>query len=227
MTKTKIKKPESALQTGERPGLVGYISLAIFLVVFSGVFKDLSGWCALDFTGMAGKFGTIGDTGANLLGSGGTGAKEGFLSALGNVPTVMFAMGLVELVTHYRGLLAAKVIFTPILKPILGIPGSAGMTFVASLNSSDAAAAMTRDLYDNQLITQNQRTIFATYQFAGSATITNTVTCIAMVPMVKFSLLAYIGIILVMKFLAANLMRLILSAGAKKEKPDADSQAQA
>lgn len=196
----------------ENPGIVGFVALALFVIVFSGVFRGKGPWQALDFSSMAGKYGAVGE-GLTWLGKGGVGAREGFLSAFGNIPTVMFALGLVYLTQHYKGLEAARVIFTPLLKPLIGIPGEAGLTFVTSLNSSDAAAVMTRDLFDKGLLTNNQRTIFASFQFAGSGTIINTFVCAAMVPMLSVSPLLCLGVILVMKFIGANLVRLILHRG--------------
>lgn len=39
----------------------------------------------------------------------------------------MLAMGLIEVVEHYGGLKAAQKLMTPILRPILGIPGICGI----------------------------------------------------------------------------------------------------
>ena len=51
----------------------------------------------------------------------------------------MLAMGLIEVVEHYGGLKAAQKLMTPILRPILGIPGICGIALVSSLQSTDAA----------------------------------------------------------------------------------------
>ncbi len=57
--------------------------------------------------------------------------------------------------------------------------------FVSSFNGSDVAAIMTRDLYEAGDITDDQRTIFVSYQYAASACITNnTINCGA--PIIAF-----------------------------------------
>ncbi|MGO0916400.1 hypothetical protein ACTPEM_25205, partial [Clostridioides difficile] len=40
----------------------------------------------------------------------------------------------------------------PLLKPLLGLPGFAGLTLIASLQSTDAAASMTKELKDDGYI---------------------------------------------------------------------------
>ena len=129
-------------------------------------------------------------------------------------------MGLVALVTKYKGLLAAKVLFTPLLRPLLGIPGEAGLTFVTSLNSSDAGAAMTSDLETRVYLTENERTTFVAFQYAGSGAIVNTIAAAAMAPMMVVSPLGLLLVVIVMKFVAGNFVRILLASGyeGKKDK---------
>jgi nucleoside recognition membrane protein YjiH len=220
MEEKKNNHNDQKLLANEKPGIVGFVALILFLVMFSGVLKNIPGWQALDFTCMLGNYGTVGETGANWLGTGGTGAREGFLSAFGNLPTIMLAMGLVALVTKYKGLLAAKVLFTPLLRPLLGIPGEAGLTFVTSLNSSDAGAAMTSDLATRGYLTENERTTFVAFQYAGSGAIVNTIAAAAMAPMMVVSPLGLLLVVIVMKFVAGNFVRILLASGyeGKKDK---------
>ena len=61
-------------------GVGAYIALIICIVLYSGIFKDAEGALrGLDFNNWLGKFGTIGDTGKNFLGSGGVGARHALL----------------------------------------------------------------------------------------------------------------------------------------------------
>lgn len=197
----------------------GYLSLFVLIVLFSGVFKDSQGFLkALDFANLTGSFGTIVD-GVDFMGKGGTGAKDGFLFALTLIPTVCFAVGLIDVVESMGGMKAASKIFNPLLRPLLGIPGIAGIAFVSSFTSSDVASIMTKELFESGEITDDERTIFVAYQYAGSAVILNTINTQA--PLLPIALLALGPIILIeifCKILGANLVRLIIGVRNKKNK---------
>ena len=93
----------------EKVGPGAYIALLAALVFFSGIFYKIDGykWLgALDFTTLAGAFGQI--SGKTFVGSGGIGARSGFLFALSLVPTVMLALGILEIVTYYGAIRAAR-----------------------------------------------------------------------------------------------------------------------
>ncbi|OJT79965.1 hypothetical protein BM531_05580, partial [Clostridioides difficile] len=150
---------------------------------------------------------------------GGTGAKDGFLFALTLIPTVCFAVGLIDVVESMGGMKAASKIFNPLLRPLLGIPGIAGIAFVSSFTSSDVASIMTKELFESGEITDDERTIFVAYQYAGSAVILNTINTQA--PLLPIALLALGPIILIeifCKILGANLVRLIIGVRNKKNK---------
>ena len=154
----------------------------------------------------------------NFQGQGGTGAKEGFLFALTLIPTVCLAVGFVDTVEHLGALKAAAKLFNPILRPILGIPGVAGVAFVSSFTSSDVAAFMTRELYESGRMTDEERAIFVAYQYAGSAVVLNTINTQA--PLLPLILLAIGPVILIevfCKLLGANLMRLYIMLVGKRE----------
>ncbi|WP_331475620.1 nucleoside recognition domain-containing protein [Clostridioides difficile] len=153
------------------------------------------------------------------MGKGGTGAKDGFLFALTLIPTVCFAVGLIDVVESMGGMKAASKIFNPLLRPLLGIPGIAGIAFVSSFTSSDVASIMTKELFESGEITDDERTIFVAYQYAGSAVILNTINTQA--PLLPIALLALGPIILIeifCKILGANLVRLIIGVRNKKNK---------
>ena len=67
----------------EKVGVGAWIALIVLILILSGAFRTMDGPIkVLDFTNLSGAFGTIGDTGANLIGSGGTGAKDDFMARL-------------------------------------------------------------------------------------------------------------------------------------------------
>lgn len=197
----------------------GYVSLAVLVILFSGIFSSSDNFlAAFDFSKLSGSFGEVVE-GVTFTGKGGSGAKDGFLTALTLIPSVCFALGLINIVEYLGGMEAAAKIFNPLLKPILGIPGITGIAFVSSFTSSDVASVMTRDLYDEGLITDDERTIFVSYQYAASAVILNTINLMS--PLLAIAPLAIGPIILVQffcKLVGANIVRIYLKFYNRKNK---------
>lgn len=198
----------------------GWVSLFIMCCLFSGLFANIKGPFSflriLDLNVLAGNFGTIANK-VNFMGTGGSGARDGFMFTLSLIPTIILAMGILEIVVKYGGMLACQKLFGPILKVIMGIPGSAGLAFVNSLNGSDVAAVLTRELYDDKLITDDERTIFVAYQYAGSAPIGNMIATQApLLPIVVIAMGPLILLIILCKFIGANLVRIYLKYSSKR-----------
>ncbi|HBQ2314749.1 TPA: hypothetical protein L7O79_005432, partial [Klebsiella variicola] len=155
MSENKTLERSSDDATNEwRVGPGAWISLVVVLLVFSGLLFKVEGmaWLgAFDFTTLGGAFGTMKTPETNtFIGSGGISAKAGFLFALSLVPTVMLALGLLEIFTHYGAIRAAHKLLTPLLRPLLGIPGYTGLALITDLQSTDAGAALTKELYDSK-----------------------------------------------------------------------------
>lgn len=195
----------------------GWLSLIFLIVSFSGIFmKAEAPWRALDFQVMVGKFGMIAP-GVNFMGKGGIGAQQGFLFAITLIPTVMLALGLIQVAESMGALNAANKLFRPLLRPLMGLPGTAGIAFISSITSSDAGAVMTKDLYENSHITDDERTIFVSYQYAGSAPVTNTIgTGAPLLPISVLPVGVVILIIITVKIIGANLVRLYLRSRSAK-----------
>ena len=133
------------------------------------------------------------------------------------IPAVMFFCGLLAVFEQLGAYKASEILFRPLLRPLLGIPGKCGIAFISSFTGSDVAAVMTRDLYEEGSITDDERTIFVAYQYAGSACINNTITGGA--PLVAISPVALGPCILIMvfcKIIGANIVRIILRLSGKK-----------
>lgn len=212
--------PDNTLLTKPRVTVKNWIALIFLVVILSGIFQRSTGPLqVLDFTNLSGKFGVIGDTGANFIGKGGSGAKDGFMAGLNLIPAVMFFCGLLNVFQELGAFEAASIVFNPILKPLMGIPGTAGVAFISSFTGSDVAAVMTRELVDNGEMTDEERTIFTSYQYAGSAVINNTITGGA--PLLAISPIA-LGPIIVIQFvckvIGANIVRIVLKVSGKKHK---------
>lgn len=197
-----------------------WVSLLFLIVLLSGVFENIEGTFgflkALDYQNLTGSFGEVVE-GMTFAGQGGSGAKEGFITALTLIPGIIFVMGVIDVVEEMGAFEAAKKVFSPILMPLLGIPGACGIAFVSSFTSSDVGAIMTRQLYESGEITDNQRSIFAGYQYTASAVIANTIsTQAALLPIIVLPVGAVIGLLFIFKLLAGNLIRVFLNRKSKK-----------
>ena len=198
----------------------GYAALIIVIVFFSGVFASQKGWLsALDFNTINGKFGTMKDAAkATYQGQGGMGARDGFMFALGIVPGVMLALGIVEVCDHLGGLRAAQKLLTPLLRPLLGIPGICGLALVSSLQSSDAGGGMTKALRDQDYINEKERTTFAQFQLTAGGLITNFFSIgSAIFSFITVPIILPLAMIFIGKIVAANLMRLYLTLVVKED----------
>lgn len=191
-------------------GIVGYIALLFAIVFFSGIFQHSQGALrALDFTNLLGTFGKI--QGVEFRGSGGTSARDGFLFAFTLFPAVMLALGTINVVDHLGGLRAAQKLLSPILRPVMGIPGIAGLGLVSSLQSTDAGAAMTKALSDAGHITEKEKVVFAAFQFSFGAPITNYYSSgVALFPMLVLPIGVPLLVGLIFKVIGANIIRFYL-----------------
>lgn len=159
---------------------------------------------------LSGSFGRIAEE-FTFLGKGGSGARYGFLFALSLIPGIMLALGVVEVAERLQALRAAERLLTPLLKPLLGLPGEAGLALISSLQSSDAGAVMTRDLYDKGLINEKEKTLFTAFQFSSASSITVYLSMGSVLfPFLTVPHLLPLGVILFYKVVGTNLMRLYL-----------------
>lgn len=213
-------------QAQTKAGISGYISLFFAIVFFSGLCASQEWWGIFDFTTLNGAFGKVvtgvvdGSTKMGTFrGVGGSGAIDGFMFALTLVPTVMFALAMITIFEHYGALKAATSLLTPVLRPLMGIPGSATLALIASLQSTDGGAALTRQLKDSGALTEKEVNIFSAFQMTADAAITNFFSSGAVLftlvaadgsKAVPVSIGLCLGVILLGKLFAVNLMRLML-----------------
>lgn len=214
-----------------------YLALAFAVVFFSGLLQSNQWYGIFDFTTLNGSFGevvySVNETPdgvetatTSMRGKGGNGARDGFLFALTLIPTVMFALGMINVLEHYGALDAARKLLTPLLRPIMNIPGSAGLALIASLQSTDAGAAMTRQLKDEGALTPRETDVFTMFQFSAGASIVNffssgavlfTLTLSDGSLAVASSMGLAVGIMFIFKFVGANLFRIYLNITEGRE----------
>ncbi|ECK5039091.1 hypothetical protein ACEU8Z_001011 [Salmonella enterica] len=193
----------------EKVGIKGYLAFFLTIIFFSGMFSGSDGWWRVfDFTVLNGSFGHVAST-QTFRGAGGAGAKDGFLFALELAPSVILSLGIIAITDGLGGLRAAQQLMTPILKPLLGIPGICSLALIANLQNTDAAAGMTKELAQEGEITERDKVIFAAWQTSGSAIITNYFSSgVAVFAFLGTSVIIPLLIILLFKFIGANLLRI-------------------
>ena len=175
-------------------------------------------------------------TTGNFSGEGGVGARQGFMFALTLAPTTLFAMGIIAVLEHYGALEAMRRLLQRTLKWLMGIPGDTGLAMIASFQSTDAGAALTRSLYDQGQLSTRERDIFTMFQFSAGATITNflgsgaallaltSVAADGTTQGVPTTIGICFAVLFFFKFFGANLMRLYLNFADRKPQAPAENQ---
>ena len=206
-------------------GIGAYIALAVAILFFSGLFMKVEGmkWLsAFDFTTLGGTFGTMKDPAKNtFIGAGGVSAKAGFLFALSLAPTVMLALGCLEVLTHYGAIRAAHKLLTPLLHPLLSLPGKTGLALITDLQSTDAGAALTKELYDEGEITKKELTIMGAWQYSGAGLINNYFAIgSALFSVLKLPIILPLLLMFGLKFAGGMFVRFVLNTVYKEDFKD-------
>ena len=207
--------------TSLKVGWLGYAAFFLAILMFSGVFSSSDGWLrALDFNTLNGSFGKIegAEHAFTFRGAGGTGARDGFIFAIELMPAVILALGFVNVIDGLGGLRAAQKLMTPILRPLLGVPGICMLANIANMHSTDAAAGMVKELVDAGEMTDAERSVVISYQTSASAFITNYFSSGAAVfSFMVAPIILPIIVMLIFKVVGANIMRLYLKMVYRKE----------
>lgn len=201
---------------------IGYIALVLGIIMFSGVMTNnptfLKFW---DYSNLTGKFGALGESVKNIQGSGGSGARDGFMYAMTVWPSISLALALINVIEGMDGLKAGQRLLNPLLKPLLGIPGWCSLALVAGLTAStDAGTVLTLDLVENDLVNERELSIFGCFNFVASGYIGSALTLAG--TYVPYLNEYGIGLWLVLlvgvlgKFLAGNMMRLYITLTSRK-----------
>lgn len=244
-------KQQTPVTVEEEKVTIGcYISLALAITFFSGALAGTAHFYSfLDFQtlmGSAGKLvtnvseaadGTIVTKMGTFRGTGGSGALDAFVMGISMVlPGVMLAIGMITVFEHYGALKAAKKLLTPVLRFLIGVPGTATLAMVACLQSTDGGAALTRQLKDSGALTEREVNIFAAFQMTGCAPVTNFITFSALVfalqnadgsPALPITMGTGLAVLLGSKFVGANLMRVLLALADKRQSAKDAKEAQA
>lgn len=211
----------------EKTGILAYLSFAFIFLFFSGIFRGAKAPLSLlDLSTYQGVFGTIVE-GAKpgFVGEGGTGLSNLFTTILTIAPPIMFCMGVLEVVEYYGGLRVAGKLLTPILKPLMGVPGEAGVVLITNLQSSDSSAALVKGLEDGRLIDKKQRRILLAFVMAGPALLGMMVSYgVLLYPYLPAGSGMIIVTVLIAKVLTANIVRFSMGRSIGKKNKKADEQ---
>ena len=196
----------------------GYVALFLILVSLTGVFRNSNTiLSAIDYQNMLGQFGTIAESdeiagvavAGNFQGTGGYGVRDGFLLGFAIAPAIILVYGMIKLYEDLKGPQAAEIIFNPILKPLMGLPGAAALPVISALTSGDAAIGIAKDLYLEGVLSRQQQIILTTFIFSAAAILVNLPIFITPVESyLTVSVSVILVVILVMKLIAVNLLRL-------------------
>lgn len=215
---------ENILTTSEKvtANKGSYLALIFAILFFSGLLYKVDGlsWLgAFDFTTLGGSFGTMKDPASNtFLGAGGLSAKAGFLFALSLTPTVMLALGVLEIFTHYGAIRAAHKLLTPLLKPLMGLPGRCGLALITDLQSTDAGAALTKEMYDQKQVTKKDIVVMSAWQYSGAGLINNYFAIgSALFASMTLPIIIPLALMFVLKFVGAAITRFVLNSVYKKD----------
>ena len=224
-TAKSARRQEAERLLGGKVGIGAYIALIAAIIFFSGILMKVDGmkWLsAFDYTTLIGKYGTMKvPEKATWLGMGGFSARQGFLFALSLAPSVMLALGVIEVLAQYGAIRAAHKLMTPLLKPILGLPGLTGLALITDLQSTDAGAAQTKELFDEGLINDKEHTIMTAWQYSGAGMISNYfATGSAVFAALTVPVILPLGIIFVMKFVGGAFVRFMLNTVYGKDFAD-------
>lgn len=204
----------------------GYVALGFALLFFSGIFMKADGALrVLDYSNIIGEFGKLGilnegagKLAANFRGMGGSGPKDAFLYAFTIAPQIMFALGIVKIIENYGGLLAAQKLLTPLMRVLFGQPGFCALPIIAGLQNSDTGASMIKQMRDEKMISEREKLIFIAFHFAAPALIVNYFAIGSMAfPYLNISIIIPLVVVMVSKFVGANLFRFFIVNRLLKE----------
>lgn len=104
------------------------------------------------------------------------------------------------------------------MTPLSGIPGRTGLAFITDLLSTDAGAALTKELYDNKQVTKKDVVIMAAWQYSGAGLINNDFSIgSALFASLATPVLVPLVLMFVLKFFGGAFVRLMLNTVYKRD----------
>lgn len=206
-----------ASQFNQKVGVGGYIALVFALLFFSGLLSDVGNWVsAFDFSTLTGSFGKMTSETATFRGNGGSGAQDGFLFSLTLLPAIILALGVINVLDKLGALRAAQKLLTPVMRPLMGVPGLSAFAIVTGLQSTDAAAMIIKDARESGMFNEKERLINTVWQFSACGIMVNYFgSGAALFETITVPIIVPLLVIIVMKFVGANIVRIFLNIKCK------------
>lgn len=217
-TSTNAEKAEALnKQMNQKVTVVGYIALVVALVFFSGLLSDMDSWIkAFDFSTLSGNFGKMTSETATFRGVGGSGAQDGFLFSISLLPALIIALGFINVFDKLGALRAAQKLLTPIMKPLMGVPGLSAFAIVTGLQSTDAASMIIKNARDTGMMNEKERLINVIWQFSACGLMVNYFgSGAALFDIITVPIIVPLMVIVVMKFVGANIARIVINIKCK------------
>ena len=194
-------------------GIVGYIALVFAILFFSGILNSQQGPLqAFDFSTLSGSFGKMSKPTASFRGIGGTGAADGFLFSITLVPAIVLALGVINVLDKLGALRAAQKLLTPLMRPLLGVPGVGAFICVTGIQSTDAASTITKSCLDNGLFNRKERFIMTCWLFSACGLMINYFgSGAALFAHLTVPIIVPLAVIIITKFIGANIVRVVLN----------------
>ena len=110
---------------------------------------------------------------------------------------------------------------TPLLHPLLSLPGKTGLALITDLQSTDAGAALTKELYDEGEINKKELTIMGAWQYSGAGLINNYFAIgSALFSVLKLPIILPLLLMFGLKFAGGMFVRFVLNTVYKEDFKD-------
>ena len=195
----------------EKVGIGAYISLVLAILMFSGLLGKVPGILStFDINNMMGAFGKIGEAGT-FRGTGGTGAKDALMLSFQIIPSIILTLGIMNIFIRFGALRAAQQILSPIMRPILGVPGVGAFLLVSGLQSTDGTADIIKQCTDSGMLKNKERLILDCWLYPSTCIVVNFLgTGAPLFGSLLVSSGLVLGVIILMKFVGANVIRALI-----------------
>ena len=171
---------------------------------------------AFDYSTLTGNFGTMTSETATFRGNGGNGAMDGFLFSITLMPAVILALGIINILDKLGALRAAQQLLTPLMRPLMGVPGVGAFICVTGLQSSDAGAMIIKEARETGMLTEKERFILAMWLFSASGIMVNYFgSGAALFDALTVPIIVPLLVIIAGKFIGANIVRIVLNIKCK------------
>ncbi len=100
----------------------------------------------------------------------------------------------------------------------MGLPGRCGLALITDLQSTDAGAALTKEMYDQKQVTKKDIVVMSAWQYSGAGLINNYFAIgSALFASMTLPIIIPLALMFVLKFVGAAITRFVLNSVYKKD----------